>query len=110
MISGCKEREFDPVTCGQCGDASEEEAKLLGRVVRRGLDLRDHGSGVRVLPVGERGLDERLSVDEVAAEAALRGAESLASGTTATAASPPSAIASSAACGRSDPRVRMSVG
>jgi hypothetical protein len=54
VIGGCEECEFNPVACGQCGDASEEEAKLLERVVRRGLDLLDYGSGVRLLPVGER--------------------------------------------------------
>jgi hypothetical protein len=77
VIGGCEEREFDPVACGQCSHSFEEEAKLLERVVRHGLDLGDHGSGVRLLPVGERGQDERLPGGEVPVEAALRGAEPL---------------------------------
>jgi len=77
LLGGRQQRELDPVARGQFRDPLEQEPELLEWIARRGIDLRDHRGGVRSLPVGECGLDERFAAGEVPVEAALGRVEAL---------------------------------
>ena len=100
IVGAGTERGLDP-TAARVGERRREQSAQPFACVRDFGDVCDHRLGPRALPELDCSLDQRTAVREVPVEASFDAPTFGASASTATAPTPPSAIASSAACAQS---------